>query len=363
MSHDLRVLALATYPELAAVTRHRILQFVPALADAGVAMDVHPFLSNRVFTGLYDRRRAWMSAAGIAAGLGRRVGDVLRLGRYDVVFVQREAALVGPPVVEYLAQRRLPLVLDLDDATYLDRPSDVFGRLAGAVKWRGKTNHLIRWARHVVCGNPGIAAHIARFDVPTTVIPTMVDVTRAVPRTARPPGELVLGWIGSHSTFPYFRTLLPVLRRLAEVHRFRLRLVGAGTTEPPLDGLAVDMQPWRLDRELADLQSFDVAVYPIVAEAWAEGKSGFKAIQYLSCGIPYVASPVGVVAQIGVPGATHLEARTEDEWFAALSSLLTNARARLEMGQRGRAYAVEHYSIPRAAALLAQVFRTSRRPA
>ena len=154
-----------------------------------------------------------------------------------------------------------------------------------------------------------------------------------------------------------------MLRRLAEVHRFRLRLVGAGTTEPPLDGLAVDMQPWRLDRELADLQSFDVAVYPIVAEAWAEGKSGFKAIQYLSCGIPYVASPVGVVAQIGVPGATHLEARTEDEWFAALSSLLTNARARLEMGQRGRAYAVEHYSIPRAAALLAQVFRTSRRPA
>ena len=357
MTKELRVLALAPHPELAAPTRHRILQYVQLLGQQGITVDVHPFLTDRVFVGLHDKRHIMVSAAGVLAGVGRRVRDVLRLGGYDLVFVQREAALIGPPVVEWFAHRRLPFVLDLDDATYLDRRSEIYGDLLSALKWRGKTNRLIRWSDHVICGNPWIASHIARHQIPTTVVPTIVDVNRFTPRPTREEGELVLGWIGSHSTFPYFRTLLPVLRRLAASHRFRVCVIGAGAAEPPIEGLNTEMVPWKLDRELADLRSFDVAVYPIVAEEWAEGKSGFKAIQYLSCGIPYVASPVGVVAQIGVPGTTHLEARTEDEWFNGLSALLTNAALRTEMGQAGREYAVAHYSIQRTAATLANVFR------
>lgn len=353
----LRVLALATYPELGASTRHRILQYVPLLAVEGVTLDVRPFLTNRVFAGLYDKGHLMQSAAGVLTGIARRAWDVMHLGAYDLVFVQREAALVGPPVVEWLARRRVPIVLDLDDATYLDRPSDVYGRIVGAIKWRGKTEQLIRWSDYVIGGNPQIASYVARYQIPTTVIPTIVDVDRFVPRRTRPPGELVLGWIGSHSTFVYFRTLLPVLRRLAADHRFTLRVVGAGATEPPIDGLRTDMRPWKLDREIEDLQSFDVAVYPIVAERWAEGKSGFKAVQYLSCGIPYVASPVGVVAQMGVPAVTHLEARTDDEWSDALSRLLSDADLRDRMGRSGREYAVENFSIRRSAAKLAEVFR------
>ncbi len=359
MTNDLRVLALAPHPELAAPTRYRILQFVPLLAQEGIAVDVHPFLSNRVFVGLHNKNHIVTSAAGVLAGLAHRIRDVLQLGRYDLVFVQREAALIGPPLVEWFAHRRLPLVLDLDDATYLDRPSEVYGGLLSAMKWRGKTNHLIRWSDHVICGNPWIASYIARCQIPTTVVPTITDVNRFKPRLTRQDGELVLGWIGSHSTFSYFCTLLPVLRRLAASHRFRVRVIGAGPTEAPIEGLDAEMLPWTLDRELADLQSFDVAVYPIVAEEWAKGKSGFKAIQYLSCGIPYVASPVGVVAQIGVPGTTHFEARNDDEWFSALSALLTNAAVRSEMGQRGREYAVAHYSMQRTAATLADVLRTT----
>ena len=84
------------------------------------------------------------------------------------------------------------------------------------------------------------------------------------------------------------------------------------------------MRRWALEREVGDLQSCDIAVYPLATDEWAQGKSGFKAIQYLSCGIPYVASPVGIVAGIGRPGVTHLEARSEEEWFDGLSRLLTD---------------------------------------
>lgn len=357
MSCAIRVLVLATYPELGASTRYRVLQYVPLLAEEGIRLDVKPFLSNQAFAGLYDKRHRVQSALGVLAGIGRRTLDVFGLGSYDLVFVQREAALVGPPVIEWLARRRVPLVLDLDDATYLDRPSDVYGPMVDALKWPGKARRLIDWSNHVVCGNPEIAAYVARQQVPATVIPTVVDVDRYGPRGSRQPGDLVIGWIGTHSTFVYFRTLVPALRRLASVHRFTVTIVGAGSGEAPLDGLTAEMRPWRLDRELEDLHSFDIGVYPIAAEQWALGKSGFKAVLYMSCGIPFVASPVGVVAQMGLPGVTHLEARTEDEWVAELSRLLSDAALRAEMSRNARKYAVKHFSVRRSAKMLGDVFR------
>ena len=353
----LRVLALTTYPEYAAGIRYRVLQFVPLLATHGIEIDVRPLLSNRVFATMYDRRYALRTAGGILAGIMRRAHDLMRLGSYDVVFVQREAAIIGPPLAEWLAQSRLPMVLDLDDATYIDRRSDVFGSFATALKWPGKTDRLIRWADHVVCGSPAIAAYSSRLGTQATIIPTLVDLNRFKPRARDAGSYLVIGWIGSHSTFPYLRTLLPVFRRLASDYRFRLRIIGSSAVEFPVDGVEVELKGWRIDHEVEDLQSFDIAVYPIVDDAWAQGKSGFKAIQYLSCGIPYVASPVGVVAQIGVPGETHLEATTEREWLAALSQLLSDAGARQEMGRKARQYALTHYSPGEAAATLAAIIR------
>lgn len=357
MSGPLRVLAVATYPLLAAATRYRLLQYVPLLAEEGVSVDVRTFLSDRVFAGLYDRRNALRTAGGILAGIGRRMIDVLRLGSYDLVFVQREAALVGPAIFEWLAHRSVPMVLDLDDSTYIERPSEVFGFIAKILKFHGKTERMIPWADHVVCGNPTIAAYVEARGVPASIAPTIVAVDVFTPRgDARPNDPPVIGWIGTHSTYAYLRTLVPVFRRLAETHRFRLRVVGAGREEA-IEGIDVEFLPWRLEREVADLQSFDVAVYPIIPDEWAAGKSGFKSIQYLSCGLPFVASPVGVVAEIGMPGQTHFEATTGEQWESALSRLLTDAALRRRMGEAGRRYALDHYSTRRSAAALARIFR------
>jgi glycosyltransferase involved in cell wall biosynthesis len=358
MSADVRVLALPALPEYAAATRYRILQYVPLLAELGIRTDVHPFLTNRTFAGLYDRAQAVRTAFGMLAGSARRLVDAARLGSYDVVWVQAQAALIGPPVLEWLAHRRSALVLDLDDPTYMERRSDVFGAFATILKGHGKADRIIRWSDHAICGNPNVAAYIAAKGVPTTVLPTLVETQRFTPRAVRPPGDLVVGWMGTHSTFGYLQTLVPVFRRLAAVHRFRLCVIGSGRADLRVEGVDIEMRPWALEREVEDFQSFDVAVYPLAADEWAQGKSGFKAIQYLSCGIPYVASPVGIVASIGTPGVTHLEARTEQEWFDGLSRLLTDAALREAMGHAGRRYAVEHYSTRRAAATLAGVFST-----
>jgi glycosyltransferase involved in cell wall biosynthesis len=106
---------------------------------------------------------------------------------------------------------------------------------------------------------------------------------------------------------------------------------------------------WKLEREVEDFQSFDVGLYPIdptlYAENWAAGKSGFKAIQYMAVGIPFVASPVGAMSDIGEVGVTHFAATNEDEWLQNLERLLCDAQLRQTMGTAGRRHVVQHYSL------------------
>jgi glycosyltransferase involved in cell wall biosynthesis len=360
----MRVLALASYPVEAATTRYRLEQFVAPLAERGITMMVYPFLDSELFTSLYSRKEMPRTVAlGVARSALGRLGDILKVREADVLLVQREAMMFGPPIIEWLATRmgRCPMVLDLDDATYVPIISPRYGRLGSALKWFGKTDDLIRWAQVVTCGNRSIAEYVTSKGRRAVIIPTVVDTERFRPAGAKreAEGPPVLGWIGTYSTYPYLKSIFPAIEQLARKYRFRLKVVGAGQKEIGLPGVDVENLYWSLNRELEDFQSFDVGLYPIDAglytEQWTRGRSGFKAIQYMAVGIPYVVTPFGACAEIGEPNMTHLCASTQDEWCEALGSLLTDRVRRERMGRRGRQHATEHYTVAAQADKLAQV--------
>jgi glycosyltransferase involved in cell wall biosynthesis len=360
----MKVLALASYPVEAAATRYRLTQFVEPLAARGINLDVRPFLNARLFASLYRRNQLPRIAFGLAAASLRRISDTVASRSADVLLVQREAMLFGPPVVEWLATRlaKRPLVLDLDDATYVSYTSPTYGRAGSWLKWFSKTDDLIGWARVVTCGNRSIAEYVESKGGHARIIPTVVDTERFRPR-AQPSGEAtpVLGWIGTHSTFPYLESIFPALQELARAHEFKLKIIGSGRASVSLAGVEVENSDWNLEREIADFQSFDIGLYPIdaalYADKWAAGKSGFKAIQYMAVGIPYVATPVGASTEIGEEGVTHFSASTLDEWGARLHLLLTDRERRAAMGEAGRRHALRHYTVPQQADKLAAALR------
>ncbi|MEP6743256.1 MAG: glycosyltransferase family 4 protein [bacterium] len=363
----MKVLALSSYPGEAASTRYRVNQFIQPLSELGISLTVRPFLDSKLQASLYNRA-AWPSnALGLLRAALRRVGTIGRAQQADVLFVQREAMILGPPVIEWLVARVLkrPMVLDLDDATYVSYTSPTYGKLGKALKWAGKTDDLIRWSTLVTCGNREIADYVKSKGAIFRIIPTVVDteVFRPRPRTQR--SVPVLGWIGTHSTFPYLETIFPVFQDLARTHRFQVKIVGAGMKEVKIPGVEVESLEWKLERELEDFQSIDIGLYPIdsrmYAENWASGKSGFKAIQYMALGIPYVASPVGALKDIGERGITHFDATTKEEWCKALQRLLSDSSLREEMGAAGRHHCIENYSLSEQARKLADALREAAR--
>ncbi len=153
------------------------------------------------------------------------------------------------------------------------------------------------------------------------------------------------------------------MQKLAAKHEFALKIVGAGRDEIKLDGVRIENKTWSLTGEIADLQSFDIGLYPIrilenAPAEWIGGKSGFKAIQYMAVGAPFVMTPVGVCAEIGIPNETHFEATDGDDWYNALDKLLSNAPLRSEMGASGRRFSLAHYALPEQTEILARTFRS-----
>ena len=360
----MKVLGLASYPIDAAATRFRLAQFVEPLSERGIDLEISSFLTSDQFRIHYSAGGFAAKAIGLIPSILRRIAQIFETRRYDAIIVQREAMFFGPAMFEWLMQKigSRPMILDLDDATYVSYLSPSYGRTGTFFKFFGKTNNLIDRAELVICGNRFIAEYCEKRGARTVVIPTIADleVFHPVEKANNPP---VIGWIGTHSTFPFLEHILPVLQSLAAKHRFVLKVVGAGRKGFSLPNVDIINSEWSLESEVADFQSLDIGLYPIAVsdsanEEWLKGKSGFKAIQYLAVGIPFVMSPVGVCAEIGEAGTTHFEAVTQEDWFGALERLLNDAALRNRMGEAGRQHALKSYGVSMHADALANAIKS-----
>lgn len=341
-----RLLALATYPLSAAATRFRIAQFFPALAAAGIEAEVRPFLDERDFAVLYERGHVAHKSAAALRAIAGRIGDVIRAANADVVFVQREAALVGPPVFEWLVTQaiRRPLIFDLDDPIWIPVPSPTYGAtLSRLLKFPEKTNFTLRAATHVVAGNPVVAEYAARFNDSVSLVPTVVDTDQFRPRPRPLRDRLHVGWIGTFSTIPYLASIVPALRRVYAARPFRL--VVSGGVLPDTRGLDVEHRPWTMAGEPLDFASLDIGLYPLIEDAWSVGKSGFKAVEYMATGVPAIASPVGVVRQMIRDEHNGLYATDEKGWEVQLLRLLDDPALRQRLSETARQDAVASLSL------------------
>ena len=354
----MRVRALVPYPlRRVGGQRYRIEQWAPHLAQHRVELTFSPFLSDRGLDVLYESGRSARKAIETLRGYARRTLELAAGAGEDVLYVFREAALLGPAWLERLHARRRPIVYDFDDAIYLAdaSPSNAWVR---ALKPSDKPQALCRLARHVIAGNEVLARFASSHADRVTVVPSTVD-TDEYRMEPRPPNERpVIGWTGSLTTLPHLAALAPALRRLREIAPFELRVVG-GCLEIP--GVDVRCLPWRAETEVDDLRPIDVGVMPLPDDEWSRGKCGMKALQYMALGIPAVVSPVGANATIVAHGANGLHARSEDEWVEALARLLRDAALRAQLGRAARRTVEQCYSArvqaPRVAAVVHEAAR------
>lgn len=353
-----RVLAIVPYATgRAPGQRYRIEQWAPHLSAEGLEIEFAPFLPSRTMDILYRPGHLLAKAWGALAGYARRPRDVFRAGSFDVAYVYREAAPLGPAWIERALASRVPLVYDFDDAIYLPATSAA-NAWVGALKRPSKTAALSRLSRHVTVGNEVLADFARRHARVVSVVPSTIDTETYVPLPRPPSPRPVLGWTGSSTTLPHVASLRPVFRRLSQVVDFELRIVG-GDLE--VAGVPVTCLPWRASTEVEDLRAIDVGLMPLPDDDWSRGKCAMKALQYMALAIPPVVSPVGANVTVVEHGLNGLHATTEDEWVDRLASLLRDAAHRISLGARARQTVEERYSSRVHAPRMARILREAAR--
>lgn len=342
-----RILFLAPYPQGEAPSqRFRFEQYYDCLKAEGFEIHFQSFWDRQAWQILYRPGNWGAKFLGVLRGFLRRLSLIWRASRYDFVFVHRELTPVGPPVLEWWISRVLkrPLIYDFDDAIWLPNTSKQ-NRVAAFIKWHSKVKDICRYAYKVSVGNDYLADFARRRNQSVVVIPTTIDTHYHRPPAEKKQNEstTLLGWTGTHSTLPYLKTIAPVLWQLAEKHNIQVRVIC--NVAPDFELPALDFVQWSKEREIEDLQVIDIGLMPLIEDAWAMGKCGFKALQYMALEIPPVVSPVGVNARIVEHGQRGFCARSFEDWLHYLELLIENPALRTKFGQAGRNFVEKHYSV------------------
>jgi glycosyltransferase involved in cell wall biosynthesis len=342
---------------LSPAARYRACQFVPLLAARGYDCRVAPSrpgkyrTAARGFQRLYRRwpriALAWAALIEWRQARARR-RDFARIAREGgVVFLQRDLlANLDSRVEQALRLSNQRIVFDFDDAIFLAPPwagdRERTGRLL-----EEKIGRICGLASAVVVANDWLAAFARRFNPNVHVVPTCVPTAEFVPPTAPPDNPRpVIGWIGTSGNLWYLRAIADALRELARRTDFVLRVVCNLVEPDDLPDLPgrVEFVEWRAVDEVARIQSLDVGIMPLCDDDWSRGKAGFKLLQYMACGVPVVASPIGAnPVVIGPDGECGFLADTPAEWCDRLETLLRDRSLRVRLGAAGRRRAVAHF--------------------
>jgi glycosyltransferase involved in cell wall biosynthesis len=274
-----------------------------------------------------------------------RIYSVLRTKSGSIIWVEKEMFPFVPAWFERLLLYRFKCVYDFDDAVYLN--------YAAQKNWIcrkiliKKFNKTVPKARVVFCGNQNLASWFRSVGVKSLiVVPSSVDISKyRLKPISSPPNHKqcpIVVWIGSPSTVKYLYDIEGVLQEVYKKSRFIMRVVGATFK---CQGLEVDLVEWSDKTEIESLIECDIGIMPLRDTEWENGKCGYKLIQYMACGLPTIASPIGVNRQIVVEGVTGYFASTAGEWSEALEKLIKcDDEIRCSLGKAGRSVVEKKYT-------------------
>ena len=245
-----------------------------------------------------------------------------------------------PGLVTFESMLRHPIVLDVDDAVWMAYP---FGRQA--------MKNLAK-----------IAEWFSAFSRNIEILPTAVDTDRIQPRATDNYVDLNrsfrIGWTGTSSNFFYLYSIERTLQKFLKENDAELWII---SDRPPsfnhINSNSVTFIQWSPNIEFDFLTQVDIGIMPLLYDEWSRGKCGFKLLQYMAAGIPVIATPVGMNADLLSLGQIGIPARTAAEWYEAIEILYRNRTLCRAFGIGGRQIVEKYFSLNRISIKLENLFK------
>jgi glycosyltransferase involved in cell wall biosynthesis len=341
-----RILIICPFPQgVAAGQRLKYEQYLDSWRKTGYDVVVSSFMDDAMWRVVYTHGNFITKIVGVARGYIRRIRDIFRLFRFDIVYVFMWVTPVGTSLFERIFRScSNNVIYDIEDNLLIETGNQLnpFSKLLKSPK---KTRYLIETADHVITSSPFLNNDCLRINRnhACTYISSSVDTDRFLPvNDYKNDDKVTIGWTGTFSSEIYLSLLGNVFLELNKRVDFKLCIISNFDYKFP--GIDLEVIQWSKENEVKDLQRLDIGIYPLLQDKWVFGKSGLKAIQYMAFGLPTVATNVGTAPIIIKQMKNGWLVKTDEEWVHALETLVKNPELRRTMGEAARRTVVENYS-------------------
>lgn len=324
---------------MGASSRVRTYQYLALWEKRGYRISVKPFFNDKYLEEVYARRR--IGKWNVVFCYLRRFFLLFTVWQYDWIWVEKEIFPYFPAYVEWLLSKWKGYIVDYDDAVFHNYDCSRLAIVKRLMK--DKIDHVMRYADLVWVGSSYLEERALRAGaVRVKRLPTVIDPMRYRQKIHLSDKSYVtIGWIGSPNTSKYLDEITDVLERLHQAYDIQFLMVN-GEKKLSFTG-RLEMVPWSEEGEVDALLQMDIGIMPLPDNPWERGKCGYKLIQYMACGLPVVATPIGINKDIVHHGVNGYLACDEDEWVDYLGKLIRDDKTREEMGRNGYELVQQYY--------------------
>ena len=275
----------------------------------------------------------------------KRFFKILFLDKNTTVLIHLELFPYLPSFGEkILSLKKNKIILDLDDAIFYQY-NDIKKNILN-IFLKNKFNKIFKLPNlNIFSGNSYNIEEIKKVNpyINYKIFPTVVNVSKYNQKSKiKKNKNFTIVWIGSPSTSNYLKLIINPLKILCNEYDIRLRLIGCGFLE--LQDIQFESYMWNQKTEIELISECHVGIMPLKDDNWSRGKCGFKLIQYMACGIPGIASPIGVNNEIIDHGINGYLVKSNNDWIKYIIKLKEDINLYEEISKKAYEKVFSKYS-------------------
>ena len=285
----------------------------------------------------------------------------------DLVVMQEMGTIEASNIVKFLEKNRIPFMVEFDDFVHHISPHNEGGYIA----WNPSTlfvhraMEVTKRAAGVTVSTNQLAREYFPYNPYIYVMPNYLDKDKwEVPIVKRQDEKIRIGWCGGNAHRDDLAMVSKVIERLVKEYDGKVVFETMGMTRHELSG-AFPMPPTPAEGcpscgfegtlhhfpaeayenfpMVLGSRGWDIAIAPVIDNAFGNCKSDLKVKEYSALGYPVVASDVRPYRDAKRAGAPVLLAETYDEWYTALKSLIDDPVKRQEMSRQAKEWSEQNW--------------------
>lgn len=297
----------------------------------------------------------------------------------DLVIMQESGSVEASNMANFMVKNKIPFMMEFDDFVHHVSPNNHAGYMAWnpSTLFLHRSMEMTRKAVGVTVSTNQLARELFPYNSAIFVIPNYLDKeVWDQPVVRRTDDKIRIGWCGGNAHADDLKMISKVLDKLIKEYKGKVIFETMGMTAQELAGVF----PMKSQNDTCpscgyegelhhhpgeSLQNYptvlaskgwDIAVAPVINNAFGNAKSDLKIKEYSAVGIPIVASPVQPYREASVDNAQIHFAETFSEWYNQLKDLIENPEKRAQISRQNKEW-VSKYWIQDNVSKIAEVYQ------